>query len=170
MQTVQAFMIRRAGQQAGQGATSSFSGKTLGGMSRGVDALSSIAEFAAGQQRAASLRQEARDERLAGRLEYTRADEAINAIDARYNAMVGAQLAATGEMGIDPSSGSVVAARNALRDEADRERRTLRNSADMNASLRRLRSLNLRNQARNQSILSTAKLVMDLGSSIAGGR
>ncbi|MFN4296973.1 MAG: hypothetical protein ACK4FB_09025 [Brevundimonas sp.] len=172
MKAVQAFQGRQAqsaAAQGGEGGGFNFSGKQLGGMSRGLSVAGSIMEFAGNLQKAGGMRTEARMERMSARQEYIQADEQVNAIDAAYNQLIGDQMAAAGGMGIDVSSGSVVAQRNAARDAADRERRILRNSADANASLRRLRSIQLKDAAKNQVIGASLKLGFDVASSFVGG-
>lgn len=154
------------GSQAGGGA----SGKTLGGMSRGLSAVGSLMEYAGERQRAAAMDQSARDEAMAGRAEYIQAAEKVTAIDAEYNQLVGQQLVAASSMGIDASSGSVIAAREAAQDGADRERRIIRNSAEVNAKMRHVRSLGLRQAAKNVRFGSTLKLGLDLGQAAFGGR
>lgn len=144
------------------------SGKTLGGASRGLSALGSIMEYAGERQRAASMDQSARDEALAGRQEFIQASERVTAIDDEYNQLVGQQLVAASTMGIDAGSGSVIAARNAARDDADRERKIIRNNAEANAASRRLRSVNLREAAKNARFGSTIKLGLDLATSAFG--
>lgn len=171
MKMVQAFQARQA-QTAGQGDGAggfNFSGKQLGGMSRGLSVAGSIMEFAGNLQKAGGMRTEARMEQLAARQEYVQAEEQVSAIDAAYNQLIGDQMAAAGSMGIDVSSGSVVAQREAARDAADRERRILRNTADANAKLRRLRSVQLRDAAKNQVIGSTLKLGFDVAGAFVGG-
>lgn len=172
MQAVMAFAKRGASAAAvaargasGGGAT----GKQLGGLSRGVSVLSSISEFAEGRQKAAALDQEARSEMLASRQEYIVADQRVNEIDAEYNRLIGEQLATAGAYGIDIGSGSVVAAREAVRDEADGERRRLRQSADTNAKLRRSRSILLRGQAKTARAQGVLKLGVDLASAFMPG-
>jgi len=147
----------------------SMGGKSMGGMSRGVSILSSIFEFAGARQKASAIDQEARDEAMAGRQEYITANERVNAIDADYNRLVGDQLAAASAMGIDVGSGSVVAARDVARDEADRERRIIRNSADTNARLRKIRSLNLRAAAKNTRFGAAVTLALSQGAVATGG-
>ncbi|GAW42422.1 hypothetical protein SH203_02838 [Brevundimonas sp. SH203] len=173
MQAVMAFTRKTAAQAAASFTTTKggqatpgggLSGKTLGGMSRGVSILSSLSEYAGARQQAAGLDQQGRDEAMAGRQEYIQAAQRVNAIDAEYNALVGEQLAATSAMGIDLSSGSVVAARNAAGADADRERRLIRNGADTNAKLRRVRELAFRQGAKNQRFGSTVKLGLDIAS------
>lgn len=152
MQAAMAFTRRqfeaRATQFAQGGGTDPWSGKSLGGMSRGLSVLGSVMEYASIRQKASAMDQEARDETLAARQEYVTAAEQVNAIDAQFNALVSEQRAAAAEMGIDVGSGSVTAARNEARDSAERERKILRNSADMNAAQRRLRAVRLRDAAK----------------------
>lgn len=145
-----------------------FSGKTLGGASRGMSALGSIMEYAGARQHAASLDQSARDETMAGRQEFIQASEQVTAIDQDYNRLVGEQLVTASAMGIDAGSGSVTAARNAARDAADRERRVIRNTAETNARLRFARSLGLREAAKNARFGATLKLGLDLGQAAFG--
>lgn len=148
----------------------SSSGKTMGNMSRGLSALGSIAEYAGQRQQAAAMDQEARDERMAGRQEYVTAAEQVTAIDDEYNRLVGSQLTAAATMGIDAGSGSVIAARAAAQDDADRERRIIRNSAEANARVRFARATNLREAAKTTRFGATLKLGLDLASTFAGGR
>lgn len=174
MKAVQAFQGRQAqtaaaSAESGQGGGFNFSGKQLGGMSRGLSVAGSIMEFAGNLQKAGGMRTEARMEQLAGRQEYVQAEEQVNAIDAAYNQLIGDQMAAAGSMGIDVASGSVAAQREAARDAADRQRRILRNSADANAKLRRLRSVQLKDAAKNQVIGATLKLGFDVAGAFAGG-
>lgn len=150
------------------GSSDAFSGKTLGGASRGLSALGSIMEFAGARQQAASLDQSARDEQMAGRQEFIQASERVTAIDDEYNKLVGQQLVAASAMGIDAGSGSVIAARNAARDDADRERGIIRNSAEANARLRQARALGLREAAKNARFGSVLKLGLDLGQAAFG--
>ena len=157
------------GSTAGKaGSSDAFSGKTLGGASRGLSALGSIMEFAGARQQAASLDQSARDEQMAGRQEFIQASERVTAIDDAYNKLVGEQLVAASAMGIDAGSGSVIAARNAARDDADRERGIIRNSAEANARLRQARALGLREAAKNARFGSVLKLGLDLGQAAFG--
>lgn len=166
MQAVMAFAQRRAAtpSPSGGGSTAGggFSGQQLGGMSRGVSILGSIMEFAGGLQKAHAMKQEAWGEEMASRQEFITAAERTNEIDAAYNRLVGDQMAAASAMGIDVGSGSVVAARNAARDEADGERRRIRLSAEATAAQRRLRSVMLRGGAKNQQIGSWMKLGLDV--------
>ncbi len=159
-----------SGGKAAESSADPFSGKTLGGMSRGMSALGSIMEFAGARQQAASLDQSARDEAMAGRQEYIQAMERVTAIDDEYNQLVGQQLVTASAMGIDAGSGSVIAARNAARDSADRERSIIRNSAEANARLRQARALSLREAAKNARFGSVLKLGLDLGQAAFGGR
>lgn len=176
MQAVMAFAKKTGAQAAARFTTTAggnptpgggISGKTLGGMSRGISILGSLSEYAGARQQAASLDAQARDEAMAGRQEYIQAAQRVNAIDAAYNELVGDQLVATSVMGIDPSSGSVVAARTAAGADADRERRLIRNNADTQASLRRVRELAFRQGAKNQRFGSTIKLGLDVASAFA---
>lgn len=171
MQAVMAFSKSRAAQSTAGKSAGGPSGSQLGSMGRGMTVLSSIMEFAGSMQKAKATKQEAWGEQLAGRQEFIVANERVNAIDAEYNRLVGDQLAAASAMGIDVGSGSVVAVREAARDDADRERRIIRNSAEANAAQRRLRALNLKNAARNQKIAATVKLGVDVASAFvpAGG-
>lgn len=154
---------------SGYGTSGGTSGKTFGNASRGVSVLSSLMEYAGARQQASANDQSARDEDMAGRQEYIQAAQRVNAIDADYNALVGDQLAATSAMGIDLSSGSVIAARQSAQADADRERRTIRNGADVNAKLRRVRSLAFREGAKNQRFGSTIKLGLDVAQAAMGG-
>lgn len=162
----------KGGQKAGGSAAAGQgpSGKQLGGMSRGVSALGSLMEYAGARQQAASMDQEARDEAMSARGEYIQAAEKVNVIDSEYNALVGQQLVAASSMGIDASSGSVIAAREAAQADADRERTIVRNSAETNARIRYARSLSLREAAKNARFGATLKLGMDLGQAAFGGR
>lgn len=177
MQAVMAFTKRafaskataQGAGKAGAGGGDPWSGKSLGGMSRGMSALGSLMEFAETRAQAGAMDQEARDERLAARQEYVVAAQRVSAIDASYNALVGQQMSAAVEMGLDVGSGSVVAARDEARDAAERERRVLRNSADLNAAQRRLRAQNLREAAKNARIGGAAKLAFGLGAAAFGG-
>jgi len=172
MQAVMAFAKKQGGQMAasaasGGGRGGGPSGAELGGMGRGMSVLGSLMEFAGGLQKAKAIKQEAWGERLASRQEYVVANERVNAIDAEFNRLAGDQLAAASAMGIDVGSGSVVAAREAARDEADRERRIIRNSAEANAAQRRLRAVSLKNAARNQKIGSWVSLGLDVAGTFA---
>lgn len=158
------------GGQAAGAAGDGASGNTLGGMSRGMSALGSIMEYAGARQQAASLDQGARDEAMAARSEYIQAAERVNAIDSEFNALVGQQLVAASSMGIDASSGSVIAAREAAQSDADRERTIIRNSAETNARQRYARSLGLRQAAKNARFGSTLKLGLDVAQAAFGGR
>lgn len=169
MKAVMAFAKTAGSSAASSSGGSGPSGSSLGGMSRGVSVLSSIFEYAGARQKAAGIDQEARDEAMAGRQEYITATEKVNAIDADYNRLVGDQLAAASAMGIDVASGSVVAARDTARDEADRERRIIRNSADTNAKLRKIRALNLRAAAKNARLGGALKLGLDVATAFVGG-
>ncbi|MBU1522111.1 MAG: hypothetical protein KJ728_11900 [Alphaproteobacteria bacterium] len=157
-----------AGKAGSGGGGDGFSGKSLGGASRGLSALGSIMEFAGARQQAASLDQSARDETMAGRQEYIQANERVTAIDDEYNQLVGEQLVTASAMGIDAGSGSVIAARNAARDAADRERNLIRNSAEANARLRQARAMGLREAAKNARFGSVLKLGLDLGQAAFG--
>lgn len=176
MQAVMAFAKKTGAQAAASFRTTAggnptpgggISGKTLGGMSRGISILGSLSEYAGARQQAAGLDAQARDEAMAGRQEYVQAAQRVNAIDAAYNELVGDQLAAASVMGIDLSSGSVVAARAAAGADADRERRLIRNNADTQAALRRVRELAFRQGAKNQRFGSTLKLGLDVASAFA---
>lgn len=170
MQAVMAFTKRGAAAAGGSSASGSgMGGKQLGGLSRGVSVLSSLTEFAEGRQKAAALDQEARSEMLSSRQEYIVADQRVNEIDAEYTRLVGEQLATAGAYGIDIGSGSVVAAREAVRDEADGERRRIRQSADTNAKLRRARSILLRGQAKTARAQGVLKLGMDVARTFLPG-
>lgn len=144
-----------------------FTGKQLGGMSRGLSVLGSLTEYAAQRQQASALDQQGRDEEMAGRAEYIQAAERVTAIDEAYNALVGDQLAASSAMGIDVASGSVVAARENAQTKADRERRTIRNTADANAKMRKVRALAYREGAKNMRFGSTLKLGLDVAGAFA---
>ena len=161
-----AFASKAAGQAAGKaGGTAAGSGPrgdTLGGASRGLSMLGSLMEYAGARQQAASLDQQGRDEEMAARGEYIQAAERVNAIDADYNRLVGDQLVASAAMGIDASSGSVVAAREAAQSDADRERKIIRNGAEVNASMRRVRGLAYREGAKNTRFGATIKLGVDV--------
>lgn len=168
MKAVMAFAGKAASASAGKSSSAAFSGKTLGGASRGLSALGSIMEFAGARHQAASLDQSSRDEQMAGRQEFIQASERVTAIDDDYNKLVGQQLVAASAMGIDAGSGSVIAARNAARDDADRERGIIRNSAEANARLRQARALGLREAAKNARFGSVLKLGLDLGQAAFG--
>lgn len=175
MKAVMAFSRSRAASTAASSASASggkpgMSGNELGGMGRGMSILASIMEFAGGLQKAKAMKQEAWGEELAGRQEFIVANERVNAIDAEFNRLAGDQLAAASAMGIDVGSGSVVAARDAARDDADRERRIIRNSAEANAAQRRLRAVNLKNSAWIQKASSTVQLGLDVGQTLMGAR
>ncbi|MGH7020747.1 MAG: hypothetical protein ACREEY_12740, partial [Brevundimonas sp.] len=86
-----------AGGTSGGGA----SGKSLGGMSKGLSVLGSVMEYAGARQQAAAMDQSARDEAMAGRQEYIQATERVNAIDSEFNALVGNQLVTASAMGVD---------------------------------------------------------------------
>lgn len=166
MQAVMAFTRKAGSTMAAKAAPSGggFSGKQLGNASRGMSVLGSLMEFAGARQEAASMDQSARDEQMAGRQEFIQASERVTAIDDEYNRLVGEQLVTASAMGIDVGSGSVVAARDAARDDADRERRIIRNSAETNARLRFARSTNLRQAAKNARFGSVVKLGLDVAS------
>lgn len=157
----------KGGTAAAKGAGSGPSGAQIGGMSKGMSMLGSVMEYAGARQQAASMDQSARDEAMAGRQEYIQAAERVNAIDAEFNQLVGNQLVAASSMGIDAGSGSVIAAREAAQTDADRERRIIRNNAETNAAMRRVRSLSLREAAKNARFGATIKLGMDVASSFA---
>lgn len=173
MQAVMAFtkrrMMNQAAASAAGGGSDGASGRQLGGASRGLSILGSISEWAGARQKAAAMDQEARDERMAGRQDFIQAEQRVNAIDAEFNDLVGEQLAAASGMGIDVGSGSVVAARNRARDDADRERRIIRSSADLSAAMRRLRAANLNASAKAGRFGATLKLGLDVASVFAGG-
>jgi hypothetical protein len=164
MKAVMAFAQRAgaSGSSAPAGGSDPWSGKSLGSMSRGMSVLSALSDYAGARQKASAMDQEARDERMAGRQEFIQASEKVNAIDADFNALVGQQLAAASGMGIDVGSGSVVAARDAAREDADRERRIIRTSAETNAALRRLRAINLNTSAKAARLGATIKLGFDV--------
>lgn len=168
MKAVMAFAGKAASASATKSSSAAFSGKSLGGASRGLSALGSIMEFAGARQQAASLDQSSRDEQMAGRQEFIQASERVTAIDDEYNKLVGQQLVAASAMGIDAGSGSVIAARNAARDDADRERGIIRNSAEANARLRQARALGLKEAAKNARFGSVLKLGLDLGQAAFG--
>lgn len=163
MKAVMAFAGKARSAFSSQPSGGAPSGQTLGGASRGLSALGSIMEFAGARQQAASLDQSARDETMAARQEFIQANERVTAIDDEYNKLVGQQLVTASAMGIDAGSGSVIAARNAARDAADRERNIIRNSAEANARLRQARALSLREAAKNARFGSVLKLGLDLG-------
>ncbi|MFC5374734.1 hypothetical protein ACFPIF_19415 [Brevundimonas faecalis] len=173
MQAVMAFSSKAAGFAkaafAKSGSAAGASGGQIGGMSKGLSVLGSVMEYAGARQQAASLDQSARDEAMAGRQEYIQAAERVNAIDAEFNQLVGSQLVAASSMGIDAGSGSVIAAREAAQTDADRERRIVRNNAETNAAMRRVRSLSLRQAAKNARFGSTIKLGLDVASAFVGG-
>lgn len=168
MQAVMAFGRKTFASRAAS-SPSPMRGKTLGRISRGVSVLGSLSEFAGAFQQASALDQEARDEAMAGRQEFVTATERVNAIDADYNRLVGDQLAAASGVGIDVGSGSVVAAREAAGDDANRERRIIRNTADMNGALRKLRSIRSRDAAKNTRFGATLKFGLDAASAFVPG-
>lgn len=168
--TRQAFRSAGSGGGSGNGSGDGASGDTMSKASRGMSAVGSIMEYAAARQQAAALDQSARDEDRARRTEYIQASESITAIDKAYNELVGAQMVAAAPMGIDAASGSVIAAREAAQDEADSERRRINNNADAAAAMRKVRSLALRNAAKNTRFGATIKLGTDLVGSFVGGR
>lgn len=163
MQAVMAFASRTAQAKAAQagakgGGKSPFGGQELGGASQGMSVVGSLMEYAGARQRAGAMDQEARDEEMAGRQEFITAAERVNAIDAQYNQLVGEQLVTASAMGLDAGSGSVVAAREAAQSDADRERRIVRQGAETQAALRRVRSLSLREGAKNARFGATVNL------------
>jgi hypothetical protein len=167
MQAVMAFASRAATRAASAAASSGggkgpWTGKSLGGLSRGLSALGSISEYASARQDAAALDQQARDEEMAGRQEYIQATERVAEIDDAFNRLVADQSVAAAGMGIDVGSGSVVEARRTAQAEADRERLKIRNAADANAKVRRVRALAYREGAKNARFGATLKLGMDL--------
>lgn len=166
MQAIRAFTARMGTSRGAAAAPSGAGGgQGLGRVSKGLSALSAITEFALGRQEAAQLDQQARDERLASRAEYASALERVNAIDAEYARLSADMAVAAPAMGIDSASGSVTAAREALRADADRETRIIQTAAHRDATLRRLRAEQLRNQAKNSRFMGVVKLGMDLASS-----
>jgi hypothetical protein len=173
MKAVMAFAGKAAGKAkaafsgGGSGEKGGFTGKSMGNMSRGLSVLGSISEYAAQRQQASALDQQARDEEMAGRQEYIQAAEKVSAIDDAYNRLVGDQIVTAAGMGIDVGSGSVVAARQAAQSDADRERAIIRNSAETNAKMRRVRSLAYREGAKNQRFGSTIKLGLDVAQAFA---
>lgn len=174
MRAVMAFATKSAtamGKAAtsGQGGSGPFTAKQIGGASRGLSVLGSISEYAGARQRAAALDQDARDEALAGRQEYIVASERVTQIDDDYNRLVGEQLVTAAAYGIDAGSGSVVQARRAAQGDADRERTVIRNTAETNARLRKVRELSLRQAAKNNRFGATVKLGVDVASAFVGG-
>ncbi len=151
------------------GGTGPFTARQIGGASRGLSVLGSISEWAGSRQRAAALDQDARDEAMAGRQEYITASERVTQIDADFNRLVGEQMVTAAAYGIDVGSGSVVEARRAAQGDADRERGIIRNTAETNARLRKVRELGLRQAAKNTRFGSTIKLGLDVASAFAGG-
>lgn len=172
MKAVMAFASRAAASAAkgggGSGGSGPFSGKSLGGASRGLSALGSIMEYAGARQQAAGLDQQRRDEEMAGRQEYIQASERVSEIDDAYNRLVADQSVAAAGMGIDVGSGSVVEARRTAQAEADRERIKIRNAADANAKMRRVRALAYGQAAKNARFGATLKLGLDLGAAAFG--
>ncbi len=171
MKAVMAFAGKAATAAArgsgGSSAAGPWTGKSLGGMSRGLSVLGSISEFAAARQQAASLDQERRDEEMAGRQEYIVASERVAQIDADYNRLVGDQMSAAAAMGIDVGSGSVIEARRTAQGEADRQREIIRNSADANAKLRKVRALAFGQGAKNARLGASLKLGLDIAQAFA---
>ncbi len=170
MKAVMAFAGRAgsAATKAGSQAAGPWSGKALGGASRGLSALGSIMEFAGARQQAASLDQDARDEGMQGRQEYIQAAERVGEIDRRFNQLVGEQMTTAAAYGVDVGSASVIEARRVAQDDADRQRTIIRNSADANAKVRRVRALAYREAGKNARLGSTLKLGLDLGAAAFG--
>lgn len=170
MKAVMAF-AGRAGtmaKEAGSTLSGPWSGKTIGGASRGMSALGSIMEYAGARQQAASLDQDGRDEAMAGRQEYIQSAEQVSEIDRRFNTLMGEQMVAAAANGVDVGSASVVEARRTAQADADRQRNIIRNQADTNAKVRRVRSLAYREAAKNARLGATLKLGLDLGQAAFG--
>lgn len=170
MKAVMAFAGRAgsAARDAKGQLTGPWAGKTLGGASRGLSALGSIMEYAGARQQAASLDQSARDEEIAGRQEFIQASEQVSEIDRRFNQLIGEQMTTAAAYGVDVGSASVIEARRTAQGDADRQRTLIRNQADANAKMRRVRSLALREGAKNARLGSVLKLGLDLGQAAFG--
>lgn len=179
MRAVMAFTQRRMSQAVAQGAPgqggasatfgAATSGSALSRVSQGMSVVGNLMEFASNMQRAGATAQEAREAGMASRQEYITAQQKTNALDAEYNRLVAEQMSAASAMGIDVASGSVTEARNRARDDAAREKRLLRNEAEMNASLRRLQQIRLQNSAKNQRVAGAVQLGLGLGAAFMGG-
>lgn len=167
MQTVQSFMSRNP--PASAAAQPSASSSQLNGLSQAGSAVSALAKFGMSLQQASSLEQQAQQERFQGQQEYVNAQETANAIDQKYQSVIGAQHAAAVGAGVDLSSASITEARYRARQNADAAIQGARTTADMNIALRRARAAALKQQAGATRILGFANLAADVATAAATG-
>lgn len=158
-------------QGGGGGATAGASAGASGGqggfsqnMATGSSIVSTLSSYAEGKMKVEDMRREAFSEGLAMKQEFIDATERTNAIQAEYNKIVGDQMASASGGGIDVGSGSVVEARNQLRDDAARETRRINNAADLNASVRKARMIKLRENAKTAEIYNILNAAVSIGS------
>lgn len=113
----------------------------------GTSAVSALSTFASGHAAAQAQRDEAANEEINARAEFTNAMEKANAIGDEFNQTVADQLSVASAYGIDVGSGSVKAARTYAQGVAGRQIGIVRRGADLNAALRRARADSLRSSA-----------------------
>jgi hypothetical protein len=142
--------------------TGSGSSTSYGNQSKAGNVVSALAQFALASQRAQGARTEAQYQEMAARSEYTSAQEKANAIDAQFADIAGAQTVATAAAGLDVSSPSLAAWRAASRANADAEIRGARETAIMNASLRRAQAKALKASAGGGMLASGLAIAGDL--------
>lgn len=133
---------------AGGAATAASSGSALlSSLRLGMTAVSALSGFSMARAQAEAQRTEAFGQDMQARQEFTQAQEKSTAIQRAFNETAENQLAIASASGISLTSGSVIAARNQARDVADRQVSTARDSATVNAMIRRANAAALRASA-----------------------
>jgi hypothetical protein len=143
---------------------------TLKGLRIGLSATSALSTFMQGAAEAGNMNAEAANEQIQAKQEYIQASQSSTEILRRYNEQSADQLAWAAESGISITSGSVLEARRSLQTDADRQTANIRETAQINAQLRRGRAKALRRGAALTMIGGVAGGIGTLGGGILDAR
>lgn len=123
------------------------SGDALAAASAGTSMISALSSYAQGRAQAQTLFDQAASERMAATGALLDAQQKATAISDQYNQTIADQFAVASASGYDVGSLSVGAARTFAQGQADRATDVIRQSANMEAALRRARAYQFDNQA-----------------------
>lgn len=153
------------GAAAGGGAFGMSTG-VLRGLSFGGNVIGSLSQFAMNSMNQQATQANAFDEKMAARQEYIAAADKANEINRAFIDTMGNLTSDAAAGGIDVASGSVQSARRQAEKDADQALTINRNSADMNASLRRARASMLDQSAKTQGFAGVGGLGASLAKNI----
>lgn len=156
-----------AGADAAGGADPSgggMSASTLKSLKMGGSAIAAVSKFGLAMSKATAISSEADQQFFGARQELLQAQEVSGEIQRALVQTVAAQQGVAAAGGVDIASGSVVEAGRQATITADRAARVTRNSADMNAALRRARGYALKQQAGVQRLTGFLNLATDIAS------